>query len=87
VRHQKEWGRTDAVTAPREAPEWQASAAGLTALFLTATVHTVYDDAATDSLFGEAGLDWFFAKKTAEPRQGERPDTGEVVTTSRKAGP
>jgi hypothetical protein len=51
--------------------------------FLTAkTVKTVYDDAAIDSLYGEAGLDWFFARKTTRTKDKVNDlGTGEVLTT------
>ena len=46
------------------------------------TVATVQDDAAADTLFGDGGLDWFFARRT-----GPNSDTvknwtsGEVLTS------
>ena len=86
----KEWGRTDADYSTRVkhldgslSGGWNV--VGTTRILLTAnTVHTngtVDDDNAPDSLYGDAGLDWFFAR-----RKGRKQDTiydlssGEVVT-------
>jgi FG-GAP-like repeat/RTX calcium-binding nonapeptide repeat (4 copies) len=82
----KEWGRTDADYSTRVKHLSGSLSGGLNgSYFLTGTtVHTVYDDTAADSLWGEAGLDWFFTKK---PPPGKTKDkvndlsTGEVVTT------
>ena len=79
----KEWGRTDADYSTRVKHLSGSLGGGLNgSYFLTATtVHTVYDDAATDSLFGEAGLDWFFARKTGKNKDKVNDlSTGEVVT-------
>jgi len=86
----KEWGRTDATYATRIS-HLNGSASGgqnfvgTTAIRLTAsTVHatgTVNDDNAVDSLYGDAGTDWFFARKRG-PRKDKVNDlsTGEVFT-------
>ncbi len=86
----KEWGRTMGVGA-----DYNTRVKNLTdgtgspatrlngSYFLTAkTVKTVYDDAAIDSLFGEAGSDWFFARKSGSVFKDKVNDriTGEVVT-------
>jgi len=82
----KEWGRTTVDYTTRVKNLTDGTGSPITRLngsyFLTAkSVHTVYDDAAIDSFFGEAGLDWFFARKL-----GTRKDkvndlsSGEVVT-------
>jgi hypothetical protein len=86
----KEWGRTD-VDYNTRVRHLSGSLSGgwnvvsTTPILLTAsTVHatgTVNDDSAVDSLYGDAGTDWFFARK-----RGSRKDrvndlgTGEVVT-------
>lgn len=82
-----EWGRTDAnssySTRVKNLTDGSGSPNRLNgSYFLTAkTVHTVYDDAAIDSLFGEAGLDWFFARKTGNKKDKVNDlSTGEVVT-------
>lgn len=83
-----EWGRTDAnssySTRVKNLTDGSGSPNRLNgSYFLTAkSVHTVYDDAAIDSLFGEAGLDWFFARKTGNKKDKVNDlSTGEVVTT------
>src|SRR5262249_18402050 len=83
----KEWGRTDAnsgyATRVKNLTDGSGSSNRLNgSYFLTAkSVHTVYDDAAIDSLFGEAVLDWFFARKTGNKKDKVNDlSTGEVVT-------
>ena len=45
------------------------------------TVKTVNDDASVDSLFGEAGLDWFFARTGGKTKDKVNDkSSGEVVT-------
>ena len=42
---------------------------------------TVHDDAAIDTLFGEGGLDWFFAKLSGSYKDEVKDKaTGEVIT-------
>jgi hypothetical protein len=86
----KEWGRTDADYNTRVrhlsgslSGGWNA--VGTTPILLTAsTVHasgTVNDDSAVDSLYGDAGTDWFFARKRGSRKDRVNdPGTGEVVT-------
>jgi RTX calcium-binding nonapeptide repeat (4 copies) len=77
----KEWGRTDADYTTRVKHLNGTLSGGLNGSYrLTAT--TVHDDAAADSLFGEAGTDWFFAQKKGPPPKDQVNDqgTGEVVT-------
>jgi len=79
----KEWSRTDANYNTRVNHLSGSLGGGLNgSYFLTAkTVKTVYDDAAIDSLFGEAGLDWFFARKSGTYKDKVNDlSTGEVVT-------
>lgn len=81
----KEWTRTDANYSTRVKHLNGSLSGGQNgSYFLTAkTVHTVYDDAAIDSLFGEAGLDWFFARKSGSTSKKDKVNdlsTGEVVT-------
>jgi hypothetical protein len=86
----KEWGRGDANYTSRVNHLNGTLSGGLnvigsTRILLTAsTVHTtgtVNDDSAVDSLYGEAGSDWFFARKKG-PRKDKVNDlsTGEVFT-------
>src|SRR5207245_7905358 len=57
----KEWGRTDADYSTRIKHLSGTLSGGLNgAYFLTAS--TVHDDAAIDTLYGDGGMDWFFAK-------------------------
>ena len=75
-----EWGRADASYSARVS-HLQGAAGGLngTSLLTAATVH---DDDVTNSLFGEAGLDWFFARGSGrnEDRVND-PAKGEVITS------
>jgi Ca2+-binding RTX toxin-like protein len=76
----KEWGRTDADYNTRVKHLGGSLSGGLNgSYFLNAT--TVRDDAAIDSFYGEAGLDWLFAR-TKGPGKDKVNDlsTGEVVT-------
>jgi len=82
----KEWGRTDADYSTRVKHLSGSLGGGLNGSYLltATTVHTVYDDAATDNLWGEAGMDWFFTKKPPPGRTKDKLNdvgTGEVVTT------
>jgi FG-GAP-like repeat/RTX calcium-binding nonapeptide repeat (4 copies) len=77
----KEWGRADADYATRVKHLNGTLAGGLNGSYrLTAT--TVHDDAATDSLSGQAGTDWFFVGGTRKKQDvvGD-PASGEVVTS------
>ncbi len=86
----KEWGRTDATYTTRVnhlngSLSGGLNVVGTTRILLTAsTVHatgTVTDDKAVDSLYGDAGTDWFFArKKGANKDKVNDLGTGEVVT-------
>ncbi len=79
----KEWTRTDANYSARVNHLNGSLSGGLNGLtFLTSkTVHTVFDEAAIDSLFGEAGSDWFFARKSGTYKDRVNDSsTGEVVT-------
>jgi hypothetical protein len=85
----KEWGRTtgagaDYNTRVKNLTDGTGSPASRLngSYFLTAkTVKTVYDDATIDSLYGEAGLDWFFARKSGTKKDKVNDlSTGEVVT-------
>jgi Ca2+-binding RTX toxin-like protein len=86
----KEWGRTDATYTTRinhlnGSLSGGLNVVGTTSIRLTAsTVHavgTVGDDNAVDSLYGEGGSDWFFAR-TKGPKKDKVFDqvSGEVVT-------
>jgi hypothetical protein len=86
----KEWGRTDATYTTRVnhlngSLSGGLNVVGTTRILLTAstvhTVGTVDDDGAIDSLFGDAGTDWFFARKKGSRRDKVNDlGTGEVVT-------
>jgi FG-GAP-like repeat/RTX calcium-binding nonapeptide repeat (4 copies) len=85
----KEWGRTtgsgaDYNTRVKNLTDGTGSPATRLngSFFLSAkTVHTVYDDAAIDSLYGEAGLDWFFARTGGKYKDKVNDkSSGEVVT-------
>jgi CSLREA domain-containing protein len=75
-----EWGRTDADYLTRIGHLRDGIAGGLNGLFLLNPA-TVFDDSAADVLFGNAGMDWFFAKTS-----GAAPDlvfdlrSGEVLS-------
>lgn len=77
-----EWTRTDATYSTRVNHLNGSLSGGRNgSYFLTAkTVKTVYDDKAIDSLFGEAGLDWFFAR-TGDKYKDKVNDksSGEVI--------
>jgi hypothetical protein len=75
-----EWGRTNADYNTRVKHLNGSLGGGLNGTyFLNST--KVHDDAAIDSLFGEAGLDWFFARKTGKNKDKVNDlSTGEVVT-------
>jgi hypothetical protein len=76
----KEWGRTDADYTTRVKHLRGSLSGGLNgSYFLSAT--TVHDDKTVDSLFGEAGMDWFFAKKSGRNIDTVNDlSTGEVIS-------
>jgi len=76
----KEWGRTDANYTTRLKHLQGTLAGGLNGSFrLTAT--TVHDDNAIDSLYGWAGMDWFFVGGKGKQRDKVYDQaSGEVVT-------
>jgi Ca2+-binding RTX toxin-like protein len=79
----KEWSRTDANYTTRVNHLNGSLSGGLNGSYrLTAkTVKTVNDDASVDSLFGEAGLDWFFARTSGKTKDKVNDkSSGEVVT-------
>jgi hypothetical protein len=74
-----EWGRTDADYSTR-VKHLSGSLGGLNSGFLL-TTRTVHDDAASDTLSGGAGTDWYFALLSGANKdviKGQVP--GEVVT-------
>jgi hypothetical protein len=75
-----EWGRTDADYTTRVKHLNGTLGGGANgATLLTAT--TVHDDAASDTLFGEGGTDWFFALLSGTNKDTVKDQaTGEVVT-------
>jgi CSLREA domain-containing protein len=76
-----EWGRTDADYLTRIGHLRDGMDGGLNGVFLLNPA-AVFDDGDTDVLFGNAGMDWFFAKTS-----GATPDlvidlrSGEVVSS------
>ena len=76
----KEWGRTDADYSTRVKHLNGTLSGGLNGSYFLKTT-TVREDNAIDSLYGEAGLDWFFARKSGKIKDKiNDPSTGEVVT-------
>jgi Ca2+-binding RTX toxin-like protein len=77
----KEWGRTDANYSTRVKHLQGSLSGGLNGSYrLTAT--TVHDDNAIDSLFGEAGLDWFIIGGNGKKKDKVHDQAnGETVTT------
>lgn len=79
----KEWGRTDADYSTRVKHLSGTLGGGLNGSYFLSvkTVHTVYDDAAIDNMFGDAGMDWYFARTSGKYRDKvNNKSTGEVVT-------
>jgi hypothetical protein len=76
-----EWGRTDADHATRVKHLSGTLSGGLNAATLL-TASTVHDDAAIDTLFGEGGSDWFFAKLSGLNQDKVKDQTaGEIITS------
>lgn len=78
----KEWGRTDADYNTRIKHLQGSLSGGLNGAYrLTAT--TVHDDNTVDSLYGDAGMDWFIVGGKAKPKRDKVIDqaSGEVITT------
>jgi Ca2+-binding RTX toxin-like protein len=76
----KEWGRTDVDYTKRVKHLQGTLSGGLNGSYLLKTT-TVCDDSAIDSLFGEAGLDWFLARKSGTKKDKVNDlATGEVST-------
>jgi chitinase len=77
---QAEWNRTDADYLTRSSDLNGTSGGGLNGTYVLNGL-TVVDDAAVDSLFGNAGQDWFFAASSgANPDQVNDLEAGEQVT-------
>ncbi len=77
---QAEWNRTDADYLTRISDLNGTSGDGLNGTYVLNGL-TVVDDAAVDSLFGNAGQDWFFAANGgANPDQVNDLEAGEQVT-------
>jgi hypothetical protein len=77
----REWGRTDASYATRVS-HLQGGAGGLNGGYVLTTA-TVFDDRVTDTLYGDAGTDWFFARTSGSASQKDRVQdraSGEVLT-------
>jgi Ca2+-binding RTX toxin-like protein len=79
---QREWGRTDASYTTR-VNHLKGGAGGLNGSFILTTA-TVFDDGVTDTLYGDAGSDWFFARIPGNAPQKDRVQdraSGEVLTS------
>jgi hypothetical protein len=66
----REWGRTDASYSTR-VNHLKGGAGGLNGTHVLTTA-TVLDDGVTDTLYGNDGLDWFFARLTGSSSQKDR---------------
>jgi hypothetical protein len=78
----REWGRTDASYSARVS-HLQGAAGGLNGSYALTTA-TVFDDGVTDALYGDAGLDWFFARVPGKAPQKDRVGDlggGETLTS------
>jgi len=77
----KEWGRTDADYTTRVKHLNGTLSGGLNGSYRLTTT-TVHDDNAVDSLYGGAGLDWFFVGGKAKPKRDKvyGQVSGEVIT-------
>ena len=67
---QHEWARTDATYSTRVG-HLQGSAGGLNGGYYLTTA-SVFDDGVTDTLYGDAGSDWFFARVPGSAPQKDR---------------
>jgi Ca2+-binding RTX toxin-like protein len=77
----REWGRTDASYSTRVG-HLKGGAGGLNGSYVL-TAATVFDDGVTDTLYGNAGLDWFFARMTGKSQKDRVGDqgSGEALTS------
>jgi hypothetical protein len=78
----REWSRTD-VSYTTRVNHLKGGAGGLNGTYVLTTT-TVFDDGVTDTLYGNAGLDWFFARMTGKSSQKDRVQdlsSGEVLTS------
>jgi hypothetical protein len=78
----REWGRTD-VSYSTRVNHLKGGAGGLNGSFVLTTA-TVFDDGVTDTLYGDAGSDWFFARVPGNAPQKDRVQdraSGEVLTS------
>jgi Ca2+-binding RTX toxin-like protein len=75
-----EWGRTDADYTTRVNHLFGSLGGGLNGGYFLNTT-TVHDEAAVDQLYGEAGIDWFFATTSGGNKDRVNDAvTGEVTT-------
>jgi hypothetical protein len=78
----REWGRTDVSYATR-VNHLKGGSGGLNGAYVLTTA-TVFDDGVTDTLSGNAGTDWFFARvsgKSAQKDLVQDLGSGEVLTS------
>jgi hypothetical protein len=78
----REWSRTDATYGARVG-HLKGGSGGLNGSYVL-TGATVFDDGVTDTLYGDAGLDWFFARLSGKTSQKDRVQdlgSGEVLTS------
>jgi Ca2+-binding RTX toxin-like protein len=66
----REWGRTD-ISYSTRVSHLKGGTGGLNGAYALTTA-TVFDDGVADTLYGNAGLDWFFARKTGTAGQKDR---------------
>src|SRR5262249_45117331 len=66
----REWARTD-VSYSTRVNHLKGGAGGLNGSYVL-TPATVFDDGVTDTLYGDAGLDWFFARVRGSSSQKDR---------------
>jgi hypothetical protein len=79
---QREWGRTDASYSARVS-HLQGVAGGLNGSDVLTTA-TVLDDGVADTLYGDVGTDWFFARTSGSTPHRDRVQdriSGEVLTS------
>src|SRR5262249_56770264 len=78
----REWGRSD-VSYSSRVNHLQGGSGGLNGSYLL-TLATVFDDGVTDTLYGNAGTDWFFARGPGYSWQKDRVQdrvSGEGLTS------
>jgi Ca2+-binding RTX toxin-like protein len=77
----REWARTD-VSYGTRVSQLKGGSGGLNGSYVLTTA-TVFDDGATDTLYGDPGSDWFFARTSGGAQKDLVQDraSGEVLTS------